>query len=560
ITCGPISQRSFKDITFIFIYILFWIGTIFIASFAIENGNINKIFSPFDPDGRQCGFGEAQDYPYMHFNNILKSSLGFDKYYACVKECIVDQSKQKVYCLRNKYIQDCNQIENYISNKFLSLCIPIQSEEIQYLRDILNIGNPEQYISDLKTAIPLFIGIFILSFCVSLIFLFLLRICAGFITWIIFSGYFIGLISLGFICIFNNQEYEEQRQKLQLIGLFLFLITIFSFIIFICYFSKIRSSIAIMKASSDFTRKTFSIFFIPILLSIFVFLYFAFWTYIVLHIFSSGKIKNNEISPLPQLELNSITKFQIFYYIFGLFWNIELSIAVCQLTIASAACMWYFSHRPYCQTQNSVLKSFTRAMTFHFGSVLFGSLIISIVQLIKFLVNQIYNDIKKVVVSDNNTQNYFIKCCRCCLFSFEKYIRFINNNAFIIVALTGESFINSAKQSFSIVYRNQSQMQISQGIGSIFSTFGKYFISILCTGSGYIIIMNVKYFNDKIFSHLFVCFVFFVISYTVGSIFMNIYGMASDSLLICLLSDKELNKGKLRACPDTLQEFENKYM
>lgn len=42
---------------------------------------------------------------------------------------------------------------------------------------------------------------------------------------------------------------------------------------------------------------------------------------------------------------------------------------------------------------------------------------------------------------------------------------------------------------------------------------------------------------------------FAIISFVVGSIFMNIYGMAADTLLICLCADKELSKGSAKSCP-----------
>lgn len=53
---------------------------------------------------------------------------------------------------------------------------------------------------------------------------------------------------------------------------------------------------------------------------------------------------------------------------------------------------------------------------------------------------------------------------------------------------------------------------------------------------------------------------FGIISFVIGSIFMNIYGMSSDTLLICLCVDKELSKGSAKSCPVCLAEFENEHM
>ena len=53
---------------------------------------------------------------------------------------------------------------------------------------------------------------------------------------------------------------------------------------------------------------------------------------------------------------------------------------------------------------------------------------------------------------------------------------------------------------------------------------------------------------------------FFIISFVIGGVFMNIYGMASDTLLMCLCVDKELSRGSAKSCPPSLLEFENNYM
>ena len=51
-----------------------------------------------------------------------------------------------------------------------------------------------------------------------------------------------------------------------------------------------------------------------------------------------------------------------------------------------------------------------------------------------------------------------MKCClacvRCCLACFERAIRFINENAYIFIALTGQGFCASAHSAFYVVLRN----------------------------------------------------------------------------------------------------------
>jgi len=50
-------------------------------------------------------------------------------------------------------------------------------------------------------------------------------------------------------------------------------------------------------------------------------------------------------------------------------------------------------------------------------------------------------------------------------------------------------------------------------------------------------------------------FIIFFISYTVGCLFMNVYGMAIDAIFLCFCYDEDKGKGNAKHCPDLLKEF-----
>ena len=55
-------------------------------------------------------------------------------------------------------------------------------------------------------------------------------------------------------------------------------------------------------------------------------------------------------------------------------------------------------------------------------------------------------------------------------------------------------------------------------------------------------------------------FIIFFVSYTVGVLFMSVYGMAIDAIFLCFCYDEDSGKGNAKNCPDLLKEFldENK--
>jgi len=89
-------------------------------------------------------------------------------------------------------------------------------------------------------------------------------------------------------------------------------------------------------------------------------------------------------------------------------------------------------------------------------------------------------------------------------------------------------------------------------LGKIFVFFGQLFISAAATIIGYVIISYDDTYKDNIFSPAIPTVMFFIISFVIGSIFMSIFGMAADTLLMCLCVDKELSQGSAKSCPTAL--------
>ena len=106
-------------------------------------------------------------------------------------------------------------------------------------------------------------------------------------------------------------------------------------------------------------------------MSILIAAFFAFWIVISLHIISSGEVVQRSTSPFGYVNWENGVERSLIYYLFGLFWNVELLLGMSQLIIASCAAMWYFSHRSSSNLSNPVSKSLFRAFTYHIGRIHF---------------------------------------------------------------------------------------------------------------------------------------------------------------------------------------------
>jgi hypothetical protein len=70
-------------------------------------------------------------------------------------------------------------------------------------------------------------------------------------------------------------------------------------------------------------------------------------------------------------------------------------------------------------------------------------------------------------LNDNAVMKCGITYCKCIIRYFEKFIRFLNSNAYIMIALTGQSFCEAAYDAFYLIMRNLMKVAITHGCNSI---------------------------------------------------------------------------------------------
>jgi len=151
-----------------------------------------------------------------------------------------------------------------------------------------------------------------------------------------------------------------------------------------------------------------------------------------------------------------------------------------------------------------------------------------------------------------------MKCLKCCMACFERFIKFLNKNAYIQIALSGNNFCVSAKNGMKMVWNNANRVALVSGLGAAFIFVGQIFM--ICTNIFicYYIYTNAEPYKTEMSSTFLPLLLIFFISFGVSMVFMSVYGMAIDTILMCFLYDEEMNKGNLEGkmrAPDTLKSF-----
>ncbi|KAM9940240.1 hypothetical protein OXX80_000295 [Metschnikowia pulcherrima] len=122
---------------------------------------------------------------------------------------------------------------------------------------------------------------------------------------------------------------------------------------------------------------------------------------------------------------------------------------IIHVTIAGVYGTWYYlANSDQGEPKHPALGAFKRAMTYCFGSICFGSLIVSIIQLIRGLVQ----------ILRNNAMGNGDVCAGCgyLILDFiigivEWLVRYFNHYAYIYIALYGKNYIASARETFQLI-------------------------------------------------------------------------------------------------------------
>jgi hypothetical protein len=132
------------------------------------------------------------------------------------------------------------------------------------------------------------------------------------------------------------------------------------------------------------------------------------------------------------------------WLVFSFYWGFQVINYLVGLTCSgSVACWWFLPHHPA-----PVRSSFFRAMTTSFGSVCFGSLLVAILQTLRFLLTKLRNDRdsrnRRNSESGQNILYYcFLLVLETLVIWIEALVVYFNRYAFAYIAAYGDDFVSA---------------------------------------------------------------------------------------------------------------------
>lgn len=260
------------------------------------------------------------------------------------------------------------------------------------------------------------------------------------------------------------------------------------------------------------------------------------------------------------------------YNFFMLLWTANFFLALGFFIMALVVCSWYFSATAVeiDQYENGIETGKTKytnpgtlcraicvAFRYHLGTLFFGSLLIAIIQFIRALMLYIEKTYLEKY-KDNATIKVVIWCIHCWLACIERIVKIISYNAFIICGIKNQGFLSSAVDALTLLTANIIRVSMLEFLATAACFLIKVFICCCNMVLAYILIQQTALTNDvEIESGLFPLFFILLISFAIASLFVNVFEVCVDTILMCFFVDEDSMKGMFM--PPSLAKLVDKF-
>uniref|UniRef100_A0A8C8D3Z6 Choline transporter-like protein n=1 Tax=Oncorhynchus tshawytscha TaxID=74940 RepID=A0A8C8D3Z6_ONCTS len=537
-------------------------------------GDPRHVLYPRNSTGMFCGIGPNKAQPSVFYFDILKcvtsinimaatlNGLQCPTTQVCVEKCPdVFWALNPIAYLPNAKPQD------YFNQ---SLCVP----SFDLARTTLVIS---QLINNtLSKKITIYI-----SMVVSFLFLLLLRFIAPVMVWVLIFGVLaVGAYGI-YHCWWEYDNYRKSAVSITDIGFttdfkvylqvketwlaFLIILSVVEGILLLTLIflrTRILIAIALIQESSKAVSHMMSTLFYPLITFVLLVVCVAYWGITALYLATSGipvykvvalnstqdncgQIGGNETCD-PQVNYSwcrsarcifikynnegllqrNLFNLQI-YNVVAFLWCVNFVIAMGQCSLAGAFASYYWSlNKPSDIPTFPLSQAFIRTIRYHVGSL--------------------------AGAAQNPCSRFLMCCLKCCFWCLEKFIKFLNRNAYIMIAVYGKNFCVSAKNAFMLLMRNIVRVVVLDKVTDLLLFFGKMLVvggvGVLAFFffSGRIRLPGSNFRTEMLNYYWMPIIVVVVGAYLIAHGFFSVYSMCVDTLFLCFLEDLERHDGTMQ--------------
>ncbi|KAK8478285.1 hypothetical protein V6N13_087946 [Hibiscus sabdariffa] len=371
--------------------------------------------------------------------------------------------------------------------------------------------------------------------------------------------------------------YGRELNHLRVVAILMTFVMVVSVLTSIAIIRRILMATSVLKVAAKVIGEVQALIIFPVIPYAILAIFYMFWISAALHLFSSGQvIKNNcntnccaydlvakkvncdgccgySIHYTPHIAI------AIFFHLFGGYWATQFSIACSSTVIAGSVASYYWARGetspeiPFLP----VFSSMKRLIRYNLGSVALGSLVVSFVESIRFILESIR---RKLKVSGTTSDGWFGRMgdhtSQGCLKCVEWTTKSVNRNAYIMIAITGKSFFKASEIATELIMNNILRIGKVNVIGDVILFLGKLCVSLSSAVLGFLMLDTHKYraAHDKISSPLLPVLICWALGYVVATLFFAVVEMSIDTIILSFCQDTEEHQGTAQYAPPLLIE------
>uniref|UniRef100_A0AAX7TLR4 Choline transporter-like protein n=1 Tax=Astatotilapia calliptera TaxID=8154 RepID=A0AAX7TLR4_ASTCA len=591
---GPIQNRSTNIQTESKFHNLYISLFFFFSNPAWSQGDPRKVIYPTDSRGQFCGQAGTplEKKPFLFYFNIMK----------CASPMVLLEFQCPTTQVEYTSVEFCDTASFQLHYSLL-VCVnrPLQIKcDEKFLKQINTRGSLHRNATVVMEARQVVMKIFedfthcwywillglVIAMIISLVFLILLRFLAGIMVWVMIAmlvavigygifhcymeyaalkgeaGANVTIKDLGFQTDFT--VYLQIRQTWLAFIIILAIVEVIIILLLIFLWKRILIAIALIKEASRAIGHMLCSLFYPLFTFLLLAVVIAYWGVTAVFLSTSNqpiyKIFNETncdysrqtcdpaVSFSPLYLCTPYHKYLIalqFYNVFLFFWCANFVLGLGQMTLAGAFASYYWAaKKPDDIPAFPVFSSLGRSLRYHTGTLAFGSLILSIIQIIRVLLEYLDHKLKG---AQNKFAKFLLCCLKCCFWCLEKFVKFLNRNAYIMSAIYGKNFCTSARDAFFLLMRNVIRVAVLDKVTDFILFLGKLLIvGLLGVFSFFFFSGRVKAFQNTAptLNYYWVPILTMVVcSYLIAHAFFSVYSMCVDTLFLCFCEDLERNDG-----------------
>ena len=495
------------------------------------------------------------------------------------------------------------------SYKYLLTTVETQSQPDNAIGDVVSGGFATviAYVNDLFSCLTIIavIGL-VFAMAGSWVWVLFLKYFAKPLVWISIISVLVGLAILTFVGLCKSGQLSESADLIRAYAavggsnvtaygiplasegeawIFKLMWAFGGILFFVCFMGlcmkqkQIRQATAVLKEASNALQDMplmIAFPFIPFVLCVLFFFYFMIGT---AYIWTADQISMSDLNaavvetagttngmPTTVDKDESVLFYMFWYHLLGFLWANQLVQAISMCTISGAYSFWYFygrveERKP--EVAHAFIRSLKRVLRYHIGSMAFGALLVALVQLARAILAYVDKQ-TKTWQDKSKLLKVAFKVVACCLWCFEKAMKFITRNAYIFIAINGKPFCTSAKHAFWSIIKNLFLVGFVNLVSVVLILLGKLIITVGCGVIAYIYIESSPSFTykqsevvtcvnpatgedmldcDKIVllqSPVVPVIFTMMMAWVIASMFFYIYELGVDTLLMCFIEEKTI--------------------